>query len=341
MPLDIVMADPKAFDGQSREEGPLGGTEGAFCELAEALAAAGHRVQAFTAGARRLTHLGVTWRPLADGVPKRCDLLIANRGSQMIGLAPKARRRVFWLHNPGGHLGKLQFIAPLLRYRPTVVVLGDYHAKTLPWWIPRSRVVQIKHGITPTFQRAVPRAEPPPRRAIMTSNPERGLIWLVDLWLNRVVREVPDAELHVYSGATTYRGRKEAEMTELVQRAREQAGASVQFHAPVPAADLARALDGARLMPYGGDPGETFCRSAAEALSMGVPVVTRPVGALPERVQDGVTGFVRLDDDAFADACVALLSDDALWQRQHIAAVEVGGAWTWRQAADAFAALAE
>jgi glycosyltransferase involved in cell wall biosynthesis len=341
MPLDIVMADPKAFDGQTREEGPLGGTEGAFCELAEALAAAGHRVQAFTAGARRLTHLGVAWRPLADGVPERCDLLIANRGSKMIGLVPKARRRAFWLHNPGGHLSKPKFLAPLLRYRPRIVVLGDYHATTLPWWIPRSRVVRIGHGIAPTFRRAMPRAEAPPRRAIMTSNPERGLLWLVDLWLSRVVPEVPDAELHVYSGAATYRGRKEAEITELVHRAREQAGASVQFHAPVPAAELAQALDGARLMPYRGDPGETFCRSVAEALSMGVPVVTRPVGALPERVRDGVTGFLRPEDGAFAEACIALLSDDALWQRQHRAAIEGGGGWTWRQAADAFAALAE
>ena len=340
MPLDIVMADPKSFDGRSALEGPLGGTEAAFCELAAALADEGHRVRAFTDGARRLTHAGVAWRPLADGVPARCDLLIANRGSKMIGLVPRARRRVFWLHNPGDHLSKPKFLAPLLRHRPTVVVLGDYHAASLPWWIPRSRVVRIGHGIAPTFRRAAPRAEPPPRRAIMTSNPERGLIWLVDLWLERVLPQVPDAELHVYSGAATYRGRKEAEMTELVRRARDRAGTSVQFHAPVPAAELAEALGEARLMPYRGDPGETFCRSVAEAQAMGVPVVTQPLGALPERVQDGVTGFVRADDAGFAEACVHLLQDDDLWRRQHAAAFAAGRDQTWARAARAVAALA-
>ena len=339
MVLDVVMADPKAFDGRSRLEGPLGGTEGAFCELAEALAAQGHRVQAFTEGARRLSHEGVTWRRLADGVPERCDLMIANRGSKMIGLAPKARRRVFWLHNPGQHLSKSKFLGPLLRHRPTIVVLGSYHESTLPRWLPRSRVVRIEHGVAPLFRRDRPRADIPPPRAVMTSNPERGLSWLVDLWLERVHPRVLAAELHVYSGAATYGGRKGREMTELVDRARARAGEAVQFHAPVPAAELVGVLGQARLMPYRGDAGETYCRAVAEAQAMGVPVVTQPLGALSERVQHGVTGFVCPDEAGFAEACVRLLSDDNLWRSQHAGAV-AGGGWTWSQTAEAFAALA-
>lgn len=342
MPLDIIMADPKAFDGRSRLEGPLGGTEGAFCELAEALAALGHRVQAFTAGARRLVHQGVTWRPLADGVPERCDLLIANRGSKMIGLAPHAHRRVFWLHNPAQHISKPKFVVPLLRWRPTIVVLGSYHASTLPAWIPRRKVAIIPHGVAAIFQRAVPRAQPPGPRAIMTSHPERGLQGLVEIWVAKVFPRVPNAELLVFSGAANATGHRADAIHRMLERARSVAGPAVRFHAPVAQDQLASHLGEARLMPYTGDVnvGETYCLAVAEAQAMGVPVVTKPVGALPERVHDGMTGFVRSEDDAFADACVALLTDDALWQRQHAAAVESGGGWTWLQAANAFAKLA-
>ena len=44
---------------------------------------------------------------------------------------------------------------------------------------------------------------------------------------------------------------------------------------------------------------------------------------LPERVIDGVTGFHRADPAAFAEAAISLLTDDDLWRRQHLAALEL------------------
>ena len=41
----------------------------------------------------------------------------------------------------------------------------------------------------------------------------------------------------------------------------------------------------------------------------------------------------------FADAAVALLSDDALWQRQHEGALAHQRSWRWPDAAAAFEAL--
>ena len=95
-----------AFDGRSAEAGPLGGAETAFVALAEALAARGHRVAARSHCRAALCHKGVSWAPLAEGVPQACDLYIGNRGHRVIGLAPRARRRLFWLHNPARYLKK-------------------------------------------------------------------------------------------------------------------------------------------------------------------------------------------------------------------------------------------
>src|SRR5437667_9852009 len=98
---EVVMADDGiAFDGRTAEAGPLGGAETAFAALAEALAARGHRVEARSHCREPLCHNGVSWAPLADGVPDGCDLYIGNPGHRVIGLAPRARRRLVRLPDP-------------------------------------------------------------------------------------------------------------------------------------------------------------------------------------------------------------------------------------------------
>ena len=54
MSVDIVMADNSPFDGRSLQERPLGGAQAGFAYLAQALAALGHRVRAYTGTARAL-----------------------------------------------------------------------------------------------------------------------------------------------------------------------------------------------------------------------------------------------------------------------------------------------
>jgi glycosyltransferase involved in cell wall biosynthesis len=93
-------------------------------------------------------------------------------------------------------------------------------------------------------------------------------------------------------------------------------------------------------MLYLGDVGETFCLALAEAQAMGVPCVVRPVGAVGERVREGETGFIRATDAELADAAVALLRNDALWQHFSQNALNLRPHAGWAQAAQRFAALA-
>jgi glycosyltransferase involved in cell wall biosynthesis len=57
---------------------------------------------------------------------------------------------------------------------------------------------------------------------------------------------------------------------------------------------LLAALDVFTLMGAGSD---ESCRAALEAMAVGTPVVSRAVGALPETVIDGETGFLLDDED--------------------------------------------
>lgn len=338
----IVLADDGiTFDGTTPERRPLGGAESSVIGLVEELARRGHEVLVRNRCAQAIVLNGVQWAPLADGLPEQADLYIANRGDKLLPLIPKARARVFWIHNPAGYLLKWRYLSKLWRWRPTIVFLGDYHASTYPRWAPGRREI-IPYGIGETFRAAEPAISPPPRRAIFVSNPLRSLDWLLEVWAAKIRPRVADAELHLFTGAVTYGevgDAKARQMIAVLDRARKQASNGVVLRQPVPKGRLATELRGARVMLYRGDPNETFCLAVGEAQAMGVPAVVEQFGSVVERVRNGETGFVAADDDAFAEQAVRLLSDDGLWREQHAAALATQRAWGWPEAARRFEEL--
>jgi glycosyltransferase involved in cell wall biosynthesis len=338
----VVMADDGvAFDGAIAERGPLGGAETAFAALAEALVRRGHQVEVRNQCQAAQCHKGVHWRPLSGGVPAGCDLYVGNRGHRVIGLAPGARRRLFWLHNPGGYLKKPRNVWRLAWYRPTLITTGAYHAATIPRWLPCDGREIIPYGMLDRFRMAVAR-EPPPPRAVFTSNALRGLDWLLNLWTARIAPKLPEAELHIYAGPGVYGaiGAKRAgEMETILARADGLGRYGVRRFAPVAREQLAAVLEGARAMLYRGDAGETFCLSLAEAQAMGVPAVVTPLGSVGERVIDGVTGCVAADEDAFIAAALAVLREDELWRRWHLASLAHQRGLSWDSVAARFESL--
>ncbi|MFQ5953887.1 MAG: glycosyltransferase [Kiloniellales bacterium] len=340
----IVMADDGIrFDGTTPERAALGGAETAFVALAEALARRGHRVEARNNCLAELDHNGVSWAPLARGLPERADLYIANRGDRLLtAMRRTARRTVFWVHNPARYLLKWRYLWKLWWLEPPVVFLGPHHAAGYPSWAPAGARVVIPYGIQEVFRTAAPAEGPPGPRAIFTSSPLRSLDWLMTLWVERIRLAVPDAGLTVFSGTTPYGGvgeAKAARAAPVLARARGLADQGVVLRDPLPKARLVDELRASRLILYRGDVGETFCLAVGEAQAMGVPAVVQAIGATAERVVDGETGFVAPDEAAFADAAVRLMTDDGLWRRQHEAALRLQRGRGWDQAAAGFESL--
>lgn len=342
MALVVMSDDGIGFDGLAPARGPLGGAEAAFLAAAEALAARGHRVLARNRCAAPLAHNGVEWAPLDAGLPEGCDLYIANRSDHLILLVPRARRRLFWIHNPGRYLKKWRYVSTLARRRPVIVTSGHYHESTVPRWVPSGGRVSIPYAMPEEFRNAVPLAAPPGPRAIFASNPLRGLDWLLDLWQRRIHPRLPEADLHLYCGPGVYGtvgDAKAAPMRAVLTRAEAMREQGVHVFAPLPRAALITALRSSRVMLYRGDPNETFCMAVAEAQALGVPAVVTPLGALPERVRDGVTGFVTANEEDFAARTLALLADDVLWRSQHEAALRLQKGASADQVAQQFEAL--
>ena len=344
MTLAVIMADDGiAFDGRTKDERPLGGAETAFAELAEALAARGHSVSAYTRCAAPLEWKGVRWSPIAAGVPDAADLYIANRSSHLIEACRDAKHAVFWIHNPARYLLKWRYQWPLWRRRPTLVFLGPNHLSTYPGWGRGGERVVIPYGISAPFLGATERAHAPPPRAVFLSNPLRSLDWLLELWAARIFPAVPGAELHVFGGAIVYGTIGDAQADRaapVLARAKELGNRGVVLRGPLEKAALAQELAQARAFLYRGDPGETFCNAAAEPQAMGVPGVVENIACMAERVRDGETGFVVSGGDSFARAAIDLLRDDGLWRAQHRNCLRFQRSWTWSEASVAFEGLA-
>jgi glycosyltransferase involved in cell wall biosynthesis len=339
----IVMTDDGLrFDAHSVSQGPLGGAESAFTQLAFALARRGHQVTVRNRCTEPFAGDGVDWASLDAGVPQAADLYIANRAHGLLPMVPRARRRLFWIHNPARYLLKWRYLAKLFRLKPVVVFSSLYHADTYPAWAPDGGRVVIPLGVSPTFLESEPPDEPPPPRALFVSNPTRGLDWLLTLWAQRIHPRLPTAELHVFSGPSVYGAfgaSKAREMEPILEYARQLADRGVVLRPPVSKGVLADEMRAARALVYRGDKEETFCLAVAEAQAAGLPAVVGPLGCMAERVVDGETGFVEGDERLFADKTLALLTDDRLWRRMSRRSLERQRAWGWDEAASAFEKL--
>jgi len=342
MPHITFLDDGLKFDGRTPTLGPIGGAEGALVALAETLATRDHDVTVLNRCEAPMDFNGVRWRPLGSSPVPRSDMYLVNRNPGLLDQLPAGCPATLWLHNNARYLRKWRHLSRLMRFNPTKVFLSSYHARTWPMSLVRDERCVIPLGVGACFRRREERLVAPAPRAVYASHPERGLSALLDLWVSKILPGAPAAELHLFTRADFYGiGAKSAATAEpILARARALHTHNVILHDMIPQQELAAFYQSARVMLYWGDQdhAETYCLSVAEAQAAGVPCVARPIGALPERVMDGDTGFLQKDPARFAASAVSLLTDDVLWRRLHRQAISSCGP-SWEDAAQRFEQL--
>jgi hypothetical protein len=247
MALIVLADDGIEFAGESPRNGPLGGVESSIVNFMEELARLGHNVMVRNMCREEKIISGVDWAPLFSGreynLPKKADLYIANRGDKLISLMPEASRTVFWIHNPAQYILKWRYLSKLWRLKPAIIFIGNYHASTYPAWAPGGERIVIPYGISDEFCKYSPRADTPLRRAIFTSNPLRSLDWLLQVWVDHIFPKTHDAQLHLFSGSSTYGktgSKKNAEMERILDKARALEGLGVVVRGPEPHQQLSK-----------------------------------------------------------------------------------------------------
>ncbi|MDX2265154.1 MAG: glycosyltransferase family 4 protein [Hyphomicrobiales bacterium] len=319
----IAIITEKDFDGLSVRRASTGGIKAGTVNLAEAMARAGHDVAVYTLTLDPFEHNGVSWRALGGQV-EPSDVVIANNAVDLFSHSP-CRNRVLWSRNPiaVSKIWKKNLLVQLLRHPAHGVFLSQSHAASTPRALPfKSRRI-IEHGVPNMFRRSSAALSAPPPRALFVSQPYRGLAWTLHLWRTLVRPHAPNAQLHVFSPKGAASLPPEDELR----------GDGVILRGGLPQPELAAEMRAARVLLCPGHKDETYCNAAAEATASGLPVVTRGLGSLAERVRHGATGFVEPEAEGFARRAAALLRDDELWLRQHAAALADPGLKSWDERA--------
>jgi glycosyltransferase involved in cell wall biosynthesis len=355
----VLIDDSIPFDGYTSARRPLGGAEKAFASLGGALVKRGHSVTVLNRVQYPTWCEGAKWRPLDDPqLTTEVDVVIAFRKPGLLGTVRQAKHRLLWVTGPADYLNSQGVADYFDSLKPKVVFISP---SQIAGFKGKAPTAVIAPGVRSTFYEAqAPEAEPfpdlggdvephapttptiPPPHAVVTTHPQQGLAWLIDIWTKIIFPQMPQARMAVYSAALHKGTKGEAvppdikPILDLVQGAAEKNVVVVEPRSDRGMAEVYRA---SRVHLYPSFSQDVACWTLQESQSAGLPAVSRMVGNASTHVVNGETGFLVPDASAFGNVTLQILGDDALYQRLSAAAGDPARRRTWDLVAADFDAL--
>ena len=316
---------PEPVWGDMIDEIGVGGVETTYLELPRALAQMGFNVFVFCRCQEEHASDGVYFIPyerLGDYASRlNPNVVVTSRwfdALYMPGL--ESSIKVVWLQDA-------HFADP---NRPDVWNRVDFVVCSSPWH--RDYIAErYGHGIEASKLHVIPLAirkdmfafevERDPLKAIYSSNPDRGLFILRDMW-DDISARVPGIHLAVtygwqglatWSDDDAWQQRMMADK-ERMERWVQDAG-NVKFTGRLKKADLYREMKSAAVCLYPNNFQETSCLTALETQAAGTPMITSHLGALPTTLNQESNILITGDPNSheyqcrFKDAAISLLQD--------------------------------
>ncbi len=373
----FVDDSPLPYDGFTPLRRPLGGPEKAVIGIASALFARGHDVKVINRASHAHVADGAYWIPIGDAAtPKATDVLIALRKPTLLGAVRAAARRVLWVMGTPDYLAAPANAALWDSFHPVLLFVSNGQQQTYKGKIRRSVIVpgvrsvyfekpkfspvvdsmtehygydpaeeiasQRNEAMQAVEEAATPPPGPPPPHAVVTAHPLHGLDWLVDVWTKKIHPKMPTARLAVYS-AVLSKGIKGEEVPAPVAPVLKQvmaaAAANVVVVDPLNDEGMADVYRSSRVHLYPGDAQDFACWTLQESQAAGLPAVARALGGVDEHLDNGSSGYIVPDAEAFANVTLQILKDDAFHKNMSEAAALVTRRRAWAMAAEELDAL--
>jgi glycosyltransferase involved in cell wall biosynthesis len=338
--IDIVHPGYMRVQPDDLERTGLGGNETAMVLASRRLAARGHAVRVFADCDSTVDH-GVRWLPFPSLAEREYrDVIIfwvRTKGFTPGNFNAPVRVAKLGLKTPNEGLleqvtdGSVNLLIAFSDFQRGLY-LRDFGFPVSARWVVTADGLDIEQ-----YARPVAKVR---GKFLHAANPKRGLEPLLDMW-PAIRAGLPEAELfiassHLLRGVPAAEDRRRAGA--LYDRAAAMAGQGVRFMGRVAKPELIGHQLSAEFYLYPTTYPETCCIAALEAAAAGDVIVCSPAGALPDRVADGVTGF--LVDGNPSDSAVArkfverisMLADDpARRERMSQAARELAAAHDYSQ----------
>jgi glycosyltransferase involved in cell wall biosynthesis len=339
--MHITLVDDSIpFDGFTASARAMGGAEKGFAAMAGALARRGHSITVFNRCRWSMFIEGAQWETFEGKRPLTTDVLVAFRKPALLEFVRQAKRRVLWTTAPARQLARALAGDAVKDAKPLVLLSSAAQTEGLA---PRGlNVAGLPPAVKSDFLADIATARAVPPRAIVTTHPNHGLEWLLDLWLDRIQPAVPAAELHIHSMMLTKAAdgaEIEPDMQPLAARILAARDHGVVIQRPGADPMMAQAFREATVHLYPGHADDTTAFTLMESQAAGCPAVLRPLGAAPERVANGRSAYVVPDADAFANLTTMLLGDVHIAASMGAEAKALYTGRSWDAAAEHFEAL--
>ncbi len=330
----ILVDNGITFDSILLRERPFGGAEVAFVSLVEHLAKIKMEVVVYNNCKNKGLINGVNWKKLDDFSleKEQCDVFIVNRGDKYLSYKKDCKNRIFWIHNPANYLLKFRYLFKLFFGDFKIIFSSKYHMNTFPFWAPAKEKIIIPYGIDKNLFKKITVRSKIPNKAIFTSNPMRGLNWLLNMWKKNIYKNTKSSYLEIFAGSKTYGafGQKHKnEINTVIKKAKTLKNFNITVKRPVKRNILFKKIEQSRIFLYQGSYDETFCMAVAEAQMLGIPSVVMNYGCMSERVINNKTGFVCENELEFCERTISLLNDDKLWLKMHKEALKRKNYFSW------------
>jgi len=232
------------------------------------------------------------------------DFLIAMSDCNLLSLI-NCKKKYLWSHSVQSiekFIRNKQFF-PFLINKPIMLLESSYHFKTRNFFTSffGKKIIPIAADFD-FINTKIDENFIPSKRAIFTTRSDRNLLFLLDCWKD-ISKFVEGSSLYINP---PFNLRKDHE------------NIGINLRVKGDKSELINELLNSRVMLNPGHKGEVFCLAAEEARELCLPIVTMGNGALSERVDHGVTGYIAKNTDEFVKYSVKILSDDDLYLKLKI-----------------------
>ncbi|MBM3514068.1 MAG: glycosyltransferase family 4 protein [Alphaproteobacteria bacterium] len=348
----VLLDDSINFDGYTSGRRAIGGAERAFAALAGALVKRGHSVTVFNKIQYPTWCEGAKWRPLDDFQSLAdADVVIAYRKPSLLGSIRQTKHRVLWWVGPVDPLngdGAKQFFDSL---KPSIVFSSAAQKSAFkgtvksavvapgvraPFWEVETEVnpyPEVGHDMP------IPARSPdhvPPPHAVVTTHPQQGLAWTLDIWTKIIHPQVPAARLAIYS-ASLHKGMKgegvAPELAPILELVKSSVGANVVVMEPRGDKGMADVYRNSRVHLYPSFSQDLVCWTLRDSQAAGLPAVARVAGGTEDVVVNGQSGFLVPDAMGFGNCAVQILTNDGVYRNLSQMAGSEARRRTWEAAA--------
>jgi glycosyltransferase involved in cell wall biosynthesis len=351
----VLIDDSIPFDGYTSSRRAIGGAEKAFASLGGALVKRGHSVTVLNRVQYPTWCEGAKWRPLDDPqITGDVDVVIAFRKPGLLGTVRQATHRLLWVTGPSDYLNATGVAQLLDSLKPTIVFVSDAQK---PGFKGSAKTAVIAPGVKSAYFETTTEIDPfpelgeeavshmsatpsiPPPHAVVTTHPQQGLAWLVDIWAKIIHPQMPHARMAVYSAAL-HKGMKGDEIAPELKPILDlvQGAAAMNIVVLDPRSDrgMAEAYKSSRVHLYPSFSQDIACWTLQESQAAGLPAVARMVGNAGEHIINGQTGFLVPDAAAFGNVALQILGNDDVYRSFSQAASDVARRRTWDMVATEF-----